>query len=316
MKKFFVTLVACMALCNTASAINPTEAYLLVHSGLAEIKYPERQLEYFKNLPYEVVKQYAIAVADKAYAITNNYAWEMANTVLSDVNFGNTQLDTCRNYMWCCAERLNEQDLDMIDTRFAELFKGKRLIWETNVHLFLSEYAYFPKTCNALIEEYGVSPFVVNIYKNKPRHGEAVSLNYMAARVNYVIGSQSENFGELKFWLREFTVKAARMRLRSRSEGFMIRRDGSNPLKEVLEQVAACVNEPHQKGLKEFIEEYAPGYKWVDVKYPSDMDVMVLVGDILNGKEAIDGKRGILFFSLGEQQYNEFIDRYNDRNEK
>ena len=96
----------------------------------------------------------------------------------------------------------------------------------------------------------------------------------------------------------------------------MIRRDGSNPLKEVLEQAAACVNEPHQKGLKEFIEEYAPGYKWIDVQYPSDMDVMVLVGDILNGKEAIDGKRGILFFSLGAEQYNEFIDRYNDRNEK
>ena len=103
------------------------------------------------------------------------------------------------------------------------------------------------------------------------------------------------------------------MRLRSRSEGFVVRRDGSNPLQEVFDRAAACVNAPRQQGLKEFIEEYAPGYKWIDVEYPSDMDVMVLVGDILNGKKAIDGNRGILFFCLGADQYNEFVDRYNGR---
>lgn len=314
MKKFFATLMACVALCNIASAINPPEAYLLVHSRLEEIR-KDRQLAYVKNLSYDLFKQYATAVADKICSVTTNtYNGKPYNELFSDINLGTGPLDTAYTFIWACGEKLTEDDLAELDTRFSELFKGKKLIWANDVPKICDEYPYFPKTSEVLFEEYDIDEFTRSVYRNRPRHGESPTREYMAARINKIVGLQQDKFPELKHWFREFFLKSARMRLRERSQGFVVRRDGSNPLQEVFDRASACVNAPHQVGLKEMIEEYAPGYKWVEVKYPSDMDIMVLVGDILNGKEAIDKHRGTLFFSLGADQYNEFVDRYNNRN--
>ena len=311
MKKFFATLMACVALCNAAFAITPEEAYILVHSGLNEVK-QERQVDYIRNLPYDTFKQYATAVVNKMEAVTNNIAQQL-NTYIFDLRMGAERLDTMRSFLWACGEKLNEKDMDAIDTRISNMFKGKRLIYRGEVFRFCDEYPYFPKTSEVLFEEYDIPELDRNVSRYRPRHNESISREYMAARVNRIIGTHSENFGELKYWLRDFLFKAARMRLQERSEGFVVRRDGSNPLKEIFDHAAACVNAPHQTGLKELIEDYCPGYKWIEVKYPSDIDVMVMVGDILNGKESIEGKRGTLFYSLGAQQYNQFIDRYNGR---
>lgn len=314
MKKIFVALMACVALCNVASAITPTEAYLVVHSGLDELRYDNRKLEYVKNLPYETFRQYTFAVVDKALAITNKMDGHACRKILGDVNFGSIPgRNGCRSFVWVCGERLNEKDLDVVDTKFAALFTGKRLMWDGDVPRFFDEYPYFPKTCEVLFKEYDVDKLLVNMYRLTPKHAEEPSPAYLAAQINLLVGQQRDNFGELKNTLRAFVLKTARMRLRERSQGFVVRRDGSNPLQEVFDRAAACINAPHQQGLKEFVEEYAPGYKWIDVDYPSDMDVMVLVGDILNGKQSINQYRGVLFFCLGATQYNEFIDRYNGR---
>lgn len=314
MKKIFAALMACVALCSVASAITPAEAYLVVHSGLDEIQYENRKVEYIKNLPYETFRQYAFAVVDKALASTNKMDGHACNKIIFDLSMGTVPgRSVIRSFVWACGERLNEKDLDVVDTKFAGLFAGKRLMWNGDTARFFNEYPYFPKTCEVLFKEYDTDKFLVNMYRLQPKHDEESSPEYLAAQVNFLVGLQRDNFGELKNRLRAFVLKTARMRLRSRSEGFVVRRDGSNPLQEVFDRAAACVNAPHQAGLKEFVEEYAPGYKWVDVDYPSDMDVMVLVGDILNGKQSIDQYRGTLFFSLGAEQYNEFVDRYNGR---
>ena len=314
MKKIFAILMACVALCGVASAITPAEAYLVVHNGLSETKEGSR-LEYIRNVPYETFKQYAFAVVDMAASnvATNKDTRVQFSKTIFDVLLGVAPLDTPRTFVWMCGERLNEKDLDVVDTRFSEMFKNKQGLYVGDTARFFDEYPYFPKTCEVLFEEYNVNQFDRAISRSRPRHGEDPSLDYLAAKVNRIVGQKSEKFGELKSSLRSFVIKAARMRLRSRSEGFVVRRDGSNPLQEVFDRAAACVNAPHQRGLKEFIEEYAPGFRWIDVEYPSDMDVMVLVGDILNGKKAIDGNRGVLFFCLGADQYNEFVDRYNGR---
>ena len=306
MKKILATMIALAALCNIASAVTPEEAYLVFHHGLDGIQYDNRKVEYLKELPYDTFKQYAVAVLDKATAITNKNDSGMAlNKILFDPKFN--------TFLWVCAEKLNEQDIATIDTRFSEFFKGRRALWNGDTPKFFDEYPYFPKTCEVLFEEYDVDEYRVNMYRYTPRHNEDPSCEYLASKINLALGCKERNFDSLKRTLRNFVLKAARMRLHSRSEGFIVRRDGSNPLQEVFDRVAECINAPHQRGLKEFIEEYAPGYKWIDVEYPSDMDVMVLVGDILNGKKPIDEYRSLLFYTLGAEQYNEFIDRYNDR---
>ena len=320
MKKIFATMMACVALCNVASAITPAEAYLLVHTELDALPYENRKIEYIQNVSYETFRQYAFAVVDKAFATTNGpngqITSKMHNEILMDFLLGMAPRDIYRCFTWACAVRLNEKDMDTVDTRFAERFTGKRDLWNNSLSRFFDLYPYFPKTCEVLFKEYDINPLVVNEYRRRPRMDEPYSRDYMAARINRLVGEKSEKFGDLKHWLREFVLKSARMRLRERSQNFVVRRDGSNPLQEVFDRVTACVNAPHQQGLKEFVEEYAPGYKWMDVEYPSDMDVMILVGDILNGKEAIDNHRGELFFCLGAEQYNEFIDRYNGRVQK
>lgn len=300
MKKTIAFLFAALFAFNVLAGMNPQQAYDYIDTGLQDKT--EKQLADFKReVSHDVWKQYAEYIVKSC---------EASNGI------SHIQIDHFERagFFYWCVEKLTKEECAALDARLAVIpnkepkdgFMKDRLS---------QEYAFFPKTFEAWVKVGVVnwSPARLNLVRRYTLPHGTGGIDLEAAKLNLIIYDFKLDSVGLQLRARNVFVPATRMRLRARGEGFVVRRDGFNPLKGVLEQVTEAINAPKQKGLKELIEDYVPGYTWIEPPYPNDMQLMVLVGDILNGKVDVTLNKGVLFYTLGAEQYNEFVRTYNGR---
>ena len=297
MKKILALFAILFAMTTVQAAMSPAQTFEYVNTSIKE-----QGSDYLDSVD---------AATWKAYV--EGFVSFCESTNMSAIVNASRSTGESRTVFWYMAERMTPEEVAPYDARLAKVVKFQDNWWFTCV--LLKEYSYFPQACEAFISGWKTrNEYLINFYRHCGKHESRADLLAKAAYLNYQVSKFYK--GDVSQAAVEFFTQATRMKLFQRSSGFIVRRDGSNPLKDVFDQVTTCLNAPRQQGLKQLVEEYAPGYKWLDVKYPTDMETMVLVGDILNGKIGIDSVlRGKLFFTLGAEQYNEFVRANNARQE-
>lgn len=106
--------------------------------------------------------------------------------------------------------------------------------------------------------------------------------------------------------------KTIRRRLRDLGRPIVIK-DGVNPVQDAIDELSAALNAPRFSGLKEWIAEWFPDYRWIEVKWMSDEELLKFKDDIFYGDiEFGAANRFILRSHLGVDAYNDFVKKFNN----
>lgn len=106
--------------------------------------------------------------------------------------------------------------------------------------------------------------------------------------------------------------KTIRRRLRDLGRPIVIK-DGVNPVQDAIDELSAALNAPRFSGLKEWIAEWFPDYRWIEVKWMSDEELSKFKDDIFYGDiEFGAANRVILRSHLGVDAYNDFVKKFNN----
>lgn len=100
--------------------------------------------------------------------------------------------------------------------------------------------------------------------------------------------------------------------LRTRGKSFVVQPDGSNPVQEALDTLSTALNAPRMAGLKEWVAEWYPEYKWVEPHWATAEDLAKVTDDVYYGRvEFSDYLKMVLCANMGVEEYNKFVERYN-----
>ena len=111
-------------------------------------------------------------------------------------------------------------------------------------------------------------------------------------------------------------AKPIKRRLRERGISF-VGQDGGEMVQGAVDALVDAFNAPKLAGLKEWVAEWFPEYKWIDVDdiFMSDEEMAKLCDDIFYGEKDLTDYHAVLILShLGLDGYNAFVDRYNGGN--
>ena len=108
-------------------------------------------------------------------------------------------------------------------------------------------------------------------------------------------------------------VPEIKMALRKKGKSF-ISKDDVNPVQDIIDRLTAALQAPRCAGLKEFVAEFYPDYTWIDFGFEplTDEEVNALKDDVYYGQQDLTNLVSTkLLYYLGLDEYNAFIERYN-----
>ena len=140
------------------------------------------------------------------------------------------------------------------------------------------------------------------------------------AVVEYAANPEPFDLGDdldsLKKDVLRSALKIMKRALRQKGISFVVAPDGSNPMQTAVNGLSAALNSGKMSGVKEWIDEWAPGSDWTPPVWDSDESVNSTMESVFFGD--VDFSRRVQFrlcAVLGVTEYNKFVDRYNGAEE-
>lgn len=140
------------------------------------------------------------------------------------------------------------------------------------------------------------------------------------AVVEYAANPEPFDLGDdldsLKKDVLRSALKIMKRALRQKGISFVVAPDGSNPMQTAVNGLSAALNSGKMSGVKEWIDEWAPGSEWTAPVWDSDESVNSTMESVFFGD--VDFSRRVQFrlcAVLGVTEYNKFVDRYNGAEE-
>ena len=223
-----------------------------------------------------------------------------------------------------CARRIFAHWDDCAHTELAEEYDVK--FADADIFFMTIFWKFAPKTSTKWLEEGGGS----GIAKESP-----VWASYQRGLVSRSFEPQNAPVGLSANFLAEIvcrknrafnyrSVKSHRDRLifnatkiirrRLRERGLPITvKDGKNLVQDAVDSLASALNAPKMAGIKEWVAEWCPDYKWVECTWMTDDELAKFKDDIFYGEIPFDDTNSaILQGYLGIDEYNKFVKKFNN----
>lgn len=192
---------------------------------------------------------------------------------------------------------------------------------------YYSIYAAFPLTVEKYYSnfpsEYNKNRVMLSIYRNNLKDGIYSQSDLKispAEEINLFVEDAAKYMGLNSDYLKmrmnkciTGAVKSIKRQLRKEGKTFVVDNDSQNPVQIAIDELTQALQAPRCQGTKEWVARWCPDYQWIDINYwLSDEELEKLKDDVFYGEKDLDRfNSSLLFFNLGVDEYNKFIELYN-----
>lgn len=193
-------------------------------------------------------------------------------------------------------------------------------VQETNVAVsYVSQWLDSPEAVSAWTNSHPVRAALIVKY-GTPSLSPCTFAETANVIVEYAANPEPFDLGDdldsLKKDVLRSALKIMKRALRQKGISFVVAPDGSNPMQTAVNGLSAALNSGKMSGVKEWIDEWAPGSDWTPPVWDSDESVNSTMESVFFGD--VDFSRRVQFrlcAVLGVTEYNKFVDRYNGTEE-
>ena len=112
--------------------------------------------------------------------------------------------------------------------------------------------------------------------------------------------------------ITRYAVPLVKAHLRASGKTF-VAKGGDNPMAQHLETLAEILDRPKFRGLGEFVKTLCPDFELYEPQWKDDEELKQLKEDVFSGRLLFTvARQRQLEAHLGVEEYNRFVERYND----